>query len=1312
MKTSLLFGILLAFSAQLFSSNTRYRIMFREDPSTSMVIGWDQTSGSNPVVHYDVVDHGTNTSAYAFSKTVDRSSSYKGMTNTFARLTGLTPNTAYFFVIEDSQGISQRFWFKTCPNSANERLSFVAGGDSRNNATPRRNANKLVAKLRPHAVFFGGDMTNGDSNSEWLEWMDDWQLTIGSDGRMIPIVAARGNHEGSNNSIYNLFDVPSTDVYYALTFGGNLIRSYTLNSEISISGNQTTWLTSDLAANPNVVWKMAQYHKPMRPHVSSKSEGNSQYSSWATPFYNNNVKLVIECDAHTVKTTWPVVPTTGSGNDEGFIRDDANGTVYAGEGCWGAPLRSNNDSKSWTRASGQFNQFKWIFVDNNKIEMRTIKVDNADQVGTVNDSDIFTAPSNLDVWNPSSGSVVTIQGTGGNISPTVNITSPSEGAYFESAQTVNVSANASDADGNISKVEFLVDGVLQVTDNNAPYSVNLSLSEGTQAITAKAYDNEGASTTDQVSVSAGAFSQSIDVRISSSMDDVEEEADGTMYTTSSDLELVADGTRGNQVIGLRFTNIGIPQGAAIDAAYVQFTCDETNTNTTSVRIKGHDIDNAPAFSTSANDVSNRTRTNTSSLWEPNAWNSVGAATGNERTPELKFIIQEIVDRSGWSVGNALALIIEGTGERTAEAYDGTSSSAPLLHIEYTVGGGSTPNEAPIVNLTSPSNGNVFDEGTSINLTANASDSDGSVNAVEFFVNGLSLGTDLSSPYSVNYAVGVGSFIITAQVIDDEGVITTSTSVAITGEENQTGGNIVEIDFNDFEIGWGIWNDGGSDARRSSNDAAYSNGNYSIRLRDNTTTSVMTTDNLDLSNYESLNVSFSYYAASMDNSNEDFWLQISTDGGSTFTTVEEWNRDDEFVNNQRYNDNVVVNGPFTSNTQLRFRCDASGNSDWVYIDDVKIEGTQNGGSTPPANVAPTVSVTSPLQGSIFDEGTNITIAASANDSDGTVSSVAFYVNGTLVGTDNLAPYSVSWTIGEGAYSLIAIAIDDDNESTTSSIVSITGEATVNPPLITTFEKRIATGDDDAEEGESGAMYLNSSDLEFVYDAYNSQGNQEVGLRFTGVTIPSGATITNAYVTFTTDEVTTDACNLVVYGQDSDNAAQFTTSSSDISSRAKTSSSVNWTPSGWSVVGGTQNSPNLTSIVQEIVDRGGWSSGNSLAIVITGSGKRTAESYNGSSSAAPLLHVEYESSQSFRIGDNTINSEVQVYPNPANDHFTIENGEFEVVFVNLFDKTGELILERSMETGGVSEIDVTDLEQGIYYLSIESSNGVRTQKLIIE
>jgi len=273
------------------ASTDKYRIMWRDNPATTMVIGWNQESGNNPVVHYGTTDQGTNWSAYPNFADVSESNNSFGMSNRFARLTGLQPNTAYYFVIKDSQGTSERFWFKTTPDANTERLSFIAGGDSRENRIPRINANRLVAKLRPHAVFFGGDFTNDATNTEWRNWFDDWQNTIGTDGRMIPIVATRGNHESSNVDLVNLFDVPNDEVYYALTFGDNLIRTYTLNTETPIVGSQTSWLANDLANNNDVIWKMAQYHKPMRPHTSNKPDGTNQYNNWAGLFEQHRVWL-------------------------------------------------------------------------------------------------------------------------------------------------------------------------------------------------------------------------------------------------------------------------------------------------------------------------------------------------------------------------------------------------------------------------------------------------------------------------------------------------------------------------------------------------------------------------------------------------------------------------------------------------------------------------------------------------------------------------------------------------------------------------------------------------------------------------------------------------------------------------------------------------------------------------------------------------------------------------------------------------------------------------------------------------------------
>jgi hypothetical protein len=61
---------------------------------------------------------------------------------------------------------------------------------------------------------------------------------------------------------------------------------------------------------------------------------------------------------------------------------------------------------------------------------------------------------------------------------------------------------------------------------------------------------------------------------------------------------------------------------------------------------------------------------------------VGEVGPDQQTPDIAPIIQEIVNRPGWSSGNSLVIIVSGTGERVAESYRGDPAGAPLLHVEY------------------------------------------------------------------------------------------------------------------------------------------------------------------------------------------------------------------------------------------------------------------------------------------------------------------------------------------------------------------------------------------------------------------------------------------------------------------------------------------------------------------------------------------------------------------------------------------------------------------------------------------------------
>ncbi len=193
---------------------------------------------------------------------------------------------------------------------------------------------------------------------------------------------------------------------------------------------------------------------------------------------------------------------------------------------------------------------------------------------------------------------------------------------------------------------------------------------------------------------------------------------------------------------------------------------------------------------------------------------------------------------------------------------------------------------------------------------------------------------------------------------------------------------------------------------------------------------------------------------------------------------------------------------------------------------------------------------------------------------------------------------------------------------------------------TFEKRVATGEDDAEEytkpidgGVENGVDITSSDLEMTTDI-TANRSQVIGIRFGGVTIPPGATIVAAYVQFTA-KLQTDANGaesdpattiLTLKGQATDNPPAFPgVLAPDITSRPTTTAQAVWSNiPRWTAAdaaGPDQRTPSLVALVQEIVNRPGWANGNAMVFVVSGTGTRSAHSFNGASAKAPLLHIDY-------------------------------------------------------------------------------------------
>jgi hypothetical protein len=402
-------------SVEAFAETTYHRLSWDEDGATSAVIGFspDGTS-SNAYLQYGYSTDETSwsTASVTSSQTFDSSLESK-----FIRLTDLTEDSAVYYRVCDDDGCGDRFWFRTAPSDASPYV-IIAGGDTRTGWTTRQEGNELLAKIRPLAVMHGGDYTDNNSASEIESFLEDWELTYSSDTidgidykRIYPLIPAHGNHEDDNFSTlcevfgvdYNQDGNCDTDDTYGTVNVSPLLRIYTLNSQFMNSGyssyatTMNDWLIEDLTNNgDSITWRFAQYHKPMFPHYSGKSDNSDLFDWWAQLFYDNAMNLVVESDTHINKMTYPVAPASSD-----FETATSGGTVYVGEGSWGAPARSADDAKTWTIDLSSIQQFKVIQVTASELVVRTAEFDDTAATLTLSerDADSIVLPDDVNWWS-------------------------------------------------------------------------------------------------------------------------------------------------------------------------------------------------------------------------------------------------------------------------------------------------------------------------------------------------------------------------------------------------------------------------------------------------------------------------------------------------------------------------------------------------------------------------------------------------------------------------------------------------------------------------------------------------------------------------------------------------------------------------------------------------------------------------------------------------------------------------------------------------------------------------------------------------
>ena len=260
-------------------------------------------------------------------------------------------------------------------------------------------------------------------------------------------------------------------------------------------------------------------------------------------------------------------------------------------------------------------------------------------------------------------------------------------------------------------------------------------------------------------------------------------------------------------------------------------------------------------------------------------------------------------------------------------------------------GGGSDTQAP----STPSNLSASNATqTTVDLSWTGSTDNVGVSGYRIYVDNSSFTTSSSTSTTISGLSASTTYSIYVTAFDaagNESSASNTVSVTTQAGNGGGGGNPTVLSSNSFETGLEDWNDGGGDCARVSTSTRSYDGNFSVRIRDNSgVASSMTSDAFDLSAYTSVDVEFFFYPLGMENG-EDFWLRYND--GSGWQTVATYAAGSSFDNGSFYTATVTLNSAdynLTSNAQFRFQCDASVNNDRIYMDLITITGNPTASAT--------------------------------------------------------------------------------------------------------------------------------------------------------------------------------------------------------------------------------------------------------------------------------------------------------------------------------------------------------------------------------
>jgi acid phosphatase type 7 len=315
-------------------------LTWQRDPTTTMTVQWVGVKGetADTNIYYSPTPIG----AFWAEPTVPRPYPQTDFKVFRAELTGLRPGTDYWFRVGKR---SPLYRFRTMPAKAGDTIHFISGGDCGVNAHAVAN-NVQAARQDPMFALVGGDLgyDDGKSVEVSLAFLRNYSRhMVGRDGRLIPLVAAIGNHEveGGYNKprakapfFYALFDGLYPETGFATLDFGDYLSLVLLDTghTTAIEGAQADWLGKALKERADRPHVFVVNHVPAYPSYR-KAEGKdgklgageANRKHWVPLFEKYRVPVVLEHHDHTFKRTRPLLDG---------LRDD-NGVLYLGDGSWG-----------------------------------------------------------------------------------------------------------------------------------------------------------------------------------------------------------------------------------------------------------------------------------------------------------------------------------------------------------------------------------------------------------------------------------------------------------------------------------------------------------------------------------------------------------------------------------------------------------------------------------------------------------------------------------------------------------------------------------------------------------------------------------------------------------------------------------------------------------------------------------------------------------------------------------------------------------------------------------------------------------------